>query len=224
MATRSEKWKIKTDPALLCPKLEAIHDLSSNIIAKTYDTIDRLYIDCSKILDKYGIVGSNRTIYRAFMEELYHICNTFTGESRNIQASAIYSKYLFYGCDGNVLIEICKMFNIEMKVSILKTYSKGTLFADGSEQTLLEFIGIGVISGHVDLQNMEDGDVVTIRYYIKLKEGGEYKLYEEETYVGVQGKPVVHFKPVAVDVALKITLQQTAGTYKSFDYNFIREG
>jgi hypothetical protein len=116
------------------------------------------------------------------------------------------------------------MFNIEMKVSILKPYSKGTLIADGSEQTLVEFIGIGVISGHVDLQKMTDDDIVIIRYYIKLKEDGEYKLYDEETYVGVQTKPVIHFKPITVDVALKITLQQTAGTYKSFDYNFIREG
>jgi len=100
---------------------------------------------------------------------------------------------------------------------------KGTLIADGTEQTLLEFVGVGVISGHIDLQNMKEGDVVIIRQYIKVKEDGEYKKYAEETYTGIQELPVIYITPKAVDIAMKITLQQTSGTYKSFDYNFIRE-
>jgi hypothetical protein len=100
---------------------------------------------------------------------------------------------------------------------------KGTLIADGTEQTLLEFVGVGVVSGHIDLQNMEEGDVVIIRQYIKVKEDGEYKKYAEETYTGIQELPVIYITPKAVDIAMKITLQQTSGTYKSFDYNFIRE-
>jgi hypothetical protein len=100
---------------------------------------------------------------------------------------------------------------------------KGTLIADGTEQTLIEFVGVGIVSGHVDLQNMDEGDTVIIRQYIKVKDDGEYKKYAEETYTGVQTSPVVHITPKAVDVAMKVTLQQTTGNYKSFDYNFIKE-
>jgi hypothetical protein len=100
---------------------------------------------------------------------------------------------------------------------------KGTLTADGTEQTVLEFVDVGVISGHIDLQNMVEGDAVVIRQYIKVKDGGEYKKYAEETYVGAQSLPIVHVTPKAVDIAMKITLQQTSGTFKNFDYNFIRE-
>jgi hypothetical protein len=100
---------------------------------------------------------------------------------------------------------------------------KGTLTADGTEQTLLEFVGVGIVSGHVDLQNMTTDDTVVIRQYIKVKDDGAYKKYAEEIYAGVQSLPAIHITPKAVDVAMKITLQQTSGSFKSFDYNFIRE-
>jgi hypothetical protein len=100
---------------------------------------------------------------------------------------------------------------------------RGTLVADGTEQTLLEFVGVGIVSGYVDLQNMKEGDVVVIRQYIKVKDDDSYKKYAEETYTGVQESSIIYITPKVVDVAMKITLQQTVGTYKFFGYNFILE-
>jgi hypothetical protein len=109
------------------------------------------------------------------------------------------------------------------KIARTTPLKKGTLIADGTEQTLLEFVGVGIVSGHVDLQNMAADDTVVIRQYIKLKDDGAYKKYAEEAYTGVQSLPDIYITPKAVDIAMKITLQQTTRTFKSFDYNFILE-
>lgn len=100
---------------------------------------------------------------------------------------------------------------------------RGDITADGTEQALLEFEGVGKISGHVNMENTTDGDVVVIRQYIKVKDGGAYVKYAEETYSGTQALPLVHITPKAVDVALKVTLQQTAGAFKTFEYSFVGE-
>jgi hypothetical protein len=101
--------------------------------------------------------------------------------------------------------------------------ARGTLKADGSEQTLVEYKGVGKVYGSVDLQSMQAGDTVVLRQYVKVKDGGEYKKYGQETYSGVQALPIIYFTPKATDVAIKITLQQTAGEFGSFDYNFMKE-
>jgi len=101
--------------------------------------------------------------------------------------------------------------------------AQGTLKADGSEQTMAEFVGVGKVYGSVDLQEMQAGDTVVLRQYLKLKNGGAYKKYGEETYTGAQALPVIYFPEKATDTALKISLQQTVGILKSFDYSFMRE-
>lgn len=122
-------------------------------------------------------------------------------------------------------VSMCTAPRVEVVVYPARTtpLKKGTLIADGTEQTLLEFVGVGIISGHVDLQNMAADDTVIIRQYIKLKDDGAYKKYAEETYTGIQSLPDIYITPKAVDIAMKITLQQTTRTFKSFDYNFILE-
>ena len=105
----------------------------------------------------------------------------------------------------------------------VKTIKSGNLHANGTEQTLIEFIGSAVVSGYVDLSEMQLGNVVVIKQSIKLKQGTTYRQYAEETYNGPQKDPVLYFTPKRTDVALKITLQQTTGLFKNFDNNFIGE-
>jgi hypothetical protein len=105
----------------------------------------------------------------------------------------------------------------------VKTLKSGNLHADGTEQILLEFVGISTVSGYVDLSEMTLGDTVVIRQYIKLVQGADYQKYAQETYVGIQQEPVVYITPKKSDNALKVTLQQTTGLFKNFDNNFISE-
>ena len=98
-----------------------------------------------------------------------------------------------------------------------------TITADGSEQVLLEYAGkISTISGYIDLSNMEAGDTVIIRSYVKIKEGGNYVLYYPATFEGKQVEPALYVLPRVSGFAFKITLQQTAGSYKIFDYLFVK--
>ena len=105
----------------------------------------------------------------------------------------------------------------------LKPYKSGTLKANGTEQTVVEYSGLGKIIGYIDLQNMQAGDTVVIRMYVKLKSDGNYKKYDEGTYTGVQSKPVIYIRPKESHYGVKVTLQQTAGVMREFDYNFLEE-
>ena len=106
---------------------------------------------------------------------------------------------------------------------LLRILRKGTLVADGSEQTLIEYSGaVALISGYVDLSNMTDGDEVAITSYVKIKEDGDYIVYRREVFTGKQPEPALYILPRPAGLAYKVTLQQTAGVYKSFDYLFIK--
>ena len=98
----------------------------------------------------------------------------------------------------------------------------GTLQADGTEQTVFSSTETGEFSGYVDLSNMVTDDEVTLRCYIRIKSGGEYRKWDEEDYVDAQAKPALHFTPLQSSYGYKVTLEQTAGTYREFDWVFFK--
>lgn len=104
--------------------------------------------------------------------------------------------------------------------SLLK---RQNITADGSEQTIIEAMGLGLLEGYIDLSNMQAGDTVLIKQYVKIVEGGDYKLYANGSYSGVQSQPMLHFEDRMLDLGMKITLQQTAGTFRAFPYEFYKE-
>jgi hypothetical protein len=99
---------------------------------------------------------------------------------------------------------------------------EGTLTADGTEQIVasrtdtLEF----QLDGYIDLSNLASGDTIVIREWMIIKSGGSYVRYAEATYSGAQSPPLLHIITKPAVYGLKVTLQQTAGTYRSFDYQF----
>jgi len=99
-----------------------------------------------------------------------------------------------------------------------------TLTANGTEQVVVEATGTleFKLEGYIDLSNLSSGDTVVIREYMKIKSTGEYKKYAEEKYSGSQPLPLLHIITKPSRYGLKITLQQTAGTYRSFDYQFFK--
>jgi hypothetical protein len=103
---------------------------------------------------------------------------------------------------------------------------EGTLTADGTEQTLIldEVAGnpSRFLDGLVDLNAMAAGDTVVIRQYLSLVTPVAYRKYAEETYSGAQTLPALYIVTKTGRYGIKITLQQTAGTYKSFPYQFFR--
>ena len=113
--------------------------------------------------------------------------------------------------------------NIYVGIPRKSVLKEGVLVADGTEQILVEAAGVLNLEGYVDLSAMTSGDQVVLRRYVKIQEGGEYRLHASETYNGVQAEPLVRFPFIAGYYGIKVTLQQTAGTYKSFPYQFFKE-
>lgn len=100
----------------------------------------------------------------------------------------------------------------------------GIIIANGGEQTVYEVSSPSVkLLAYIDLSRMEAGDEVVVREYLMIREGGEYVKYHDETYRGVQDPPLLYITPKTVTYEGKITIQQTKGSFKSFDYNIIKE-
>jgi len=114
-------------------------------------------------------------------------------------------------------------FSVSLSKKKAKTIKKANKHADGTEQTLLEFEGEALVSGFVDLSEMQNGDAVIIRQYVKLWKKAEYQRYAKEEYIGIQNDPMVYLTPKRVDYAIKVTLEQTVGFFRNFDNTFIGE-
>lgn len=100
----------------------------------------------------------------------------------------------------------------------------GTLTpTDGTENTVREVTTKGKVHAYIDLTNMAAGDTVTIKEYIKIKSAGSYIVYASEEFSGAQSKPMLHVVMKPSKHGAKITLTQSAGTYRSFDWETLIE-
>jgi len=97
---------------------------------------------------------------------------------------------------------------------------EGNLDADGSEQTLVEYAGLGKVSGYVDLSEMQGGDAIEVREYGVAVVGGAYALHASEQYGGVQALSLLHISPKPSYLSVKVTLRQFAGVFRSFPNSF----
>jgi hypothetical protein len=109
------------------------------------------------------------------------------------------------------------------KQARIRLLKRGKLKADDSEQVLVEFSGVGRVSGYIDASSMVGGDVITVRQYMKLNAASTYKEYAAEQYIGPLASPIIYITPKETDCCIKVTLRQTSGICKSFEYNFILE-
>lgn len=101
----------------------------------------------------------------------------------------------------------------------MQSLKEGTLIADGSEQTLLEYMGLGKVSGYIYLDEMGAGDTIHVREY--MLEGASYLKHADEIYKDVQDNPALHVPMKETDMGIKITLQQMGGILRSFRYDFL---
>ena len=107
----------------------------------------------------------------------------------------------------------------------MESLGSGTILLDGSEQTICEQGG-GVptqVSGYVDLSNLVAGDIVELKMFIKLKVGGNWVTYHQESYAGPLTPPIVFVSKRPENHGMKVTVTQTAGVPKSIDYEFFQE-
>ncbi len=99
----------------------------------------------------------------------------------------------------------------------------GTLTATGAEDTIRIYTGTGKLHCYIDLFNMVAGNSVTIRQYMTIKTAGTYRLYAQETYADAQTLPLLHIVAKPGKFGVKITLQQAAVVYKTYDWETLVE-
>lgn len=98
--------------------------------------------------------------------------------------------------------------------------AKGTLVADGTEQNVINQVLTKFVTGYIDLSNMQAGDTVVITHKIKIKSAGSNIRQWQATYSGAQTDPLLSFAQFFVPYAIQITLQQTGGVNRNYDYYF----
>jgi len=230
---RFEMWDKKMDPGVYSYTLSKTK-LIGGPDEMNYQTVfENLLNIVKKILqdtDEY----SNTQAYMWYAEKLWSLTQKYSGPALQKEADALYLWHLARGRNDTVLRIIAKSLGVNisslesilenvMAPLLLSIVKQGSITTDGSEQTIVEYTGnISQISGYIDLSNMQDGDTVTIRTYVKIIPDGEYRLYDGETFVGKQESPALYILPRLTGVAYKVTIQQTSGLYKSFDYLFVK--
>lgn len=115
----------------------------------------------------------------------------------------------------------------EAKVEKIQDFTEegsGTLTADGLEQTIKEILTtVNKLHCFIDLTNMASGDTVIVRQYMTIKSAGSPIKYAEETYTDAQSLPMLYVITKPARYGIKITLQQTVGTYRTFDWETFQE-
>lgn len=101
-----------------------------------------------------------------------------------------------------------------------------TLSALNTETTVVEFSASNtyITEGYIDLGNMASGDVVVVTEYIAV-DGVTPRVFVRYTFSDAQDQPVIRFhaKTFTSIMKHKITINQTAGTLRSFPYGFVQE-
>jgi len=97
--------------------------------------------------------------------------------------------------------------------------------ADGTEQTILEVTAdkLKVLYGWISINAMDTDDKVTIRTYHDF--GGGYVVHAVEDYEDAQAKSAIYVvdRMFKIGAKYKVTIQQTAGTYRDYPFIFFQE-
>jgi len=98
--------------------------------------------------------------------------------------------------------------------------TESTLTADGTEQTVWDVTtGTKFLMGQIDLQLMQSGDTVVIKRYLKVRTSSTLTIEWYDTYADAQtNQNVINFPPLSPVSEYKVTLQQTTGTNRNYDY------
>jgi hypothetical protein len=97
--------------------------------------------------------------------------------------------------------------------------SSGTQTATiNTEHTLYNPTTSKFFTGYVDLTNMATGDITEIRIYVIVKSAGSYIQYYKATYTDNQSDDLVYLPTLPSDIGWKLTLKQTTGTGRAYDW------
>jgi hypothetical protein len=98
----------------------------------------------------------------------------------------------------------------------------GSKTMTGGIDTLFEDTELAEFSGYIFLNGMQAGDSITLRVEIMDVNDSTYRKWLEDTYAGVQSCPALRMEAIIGKVGIKVTAQQTAGTYRTLTYQWFK--
>ena len=105
----------------------------------------------------------------------------------------------------------------------LSSVGSGTQTATiDTEHTLDTETDDGVYVLVVDMGNLANGDIVTLKMKTKAITGGTSRIAFQATYAHAQAEPNKYSPPVPITDELVCTLEQTDGTGRGFPWNLIK--
>jgi hypothetical protein len=107
---------------------------------------------------------------------------------------------------------------VAVATSLTPNPASGNLTADGTEQTLASGTSAGTYQLHINLSNMASGDAVRLRIYSKANSLDTETVVYDRTFANVQGEPLTVSPPHGAVADYKATLQQTAGTNRTYQW------
>ncbi len=96
------------------------------------------------------------------------------------------------------------------------------LVADGTEQTVVTSAVAGVFVFAIDLENMASGDSITIRIKTKVLSSSTSREVVQAIYTDAQVDPDIHVEsiPIVSPQEVVVTVEQTAGTNRNYQWHF----
>lgn len=92
--------------------------------------------------------------------------------------------------------------------------------ADGTEQTLYETTDSDEFFVIVNLSTMQALDGVTLRAYRRVLSAAEaFVKYFEQAFADAQDDDLYICPPISAPFGVKFTIEQTAGTYRTFKWD-----
>ncbi|MEM2568168.1 MAG: hypothetical protein QXH20_06855 [Candidatus Bathyarchaeia archaeon] len=172
-------------------------------------------------LDNLDVAVSTRSTLTA-SEVWGHATRTLTGLSGQPRIDLLGEDASFEAGSGARKLAIDRLVSME----IWDAPIEGSVAMDGTEKDVVLDEPSGnpsrFLEGYIDLSPMASGDTVVIRQYMKISAAGGYVKYAEETYSGAQSLPLLYIVTKPAKYGIKITAQQTAGTNRTFTYQFFR--
>lgn len=103
--------------------------------------------------------------------------------------------------------------------------ASGNITANGTEQTLASTASLAqgaTLEFSVDCANMAAGDTVKLRVYANVNSAND-RLVQVAEFSGVQevAMKASYARPIEAGGRYKVTMQQTAGTYRSFQWKVL---
>lgn len=110
-----------------------------------------------------------------------------------------------------------------MQSFALTLLSEGTQTATiSTEHTIYNSTVNRFYMGFIDLTNMASGDTTELRVKVKVKGAGSVVIVKYETFTGAQtNEPLWYLPPMPSDLEITITLKQTAGTGRAYDFRIV---